>query len=118
MSSKSLPKSENRSGNDIISLVVANLAGERIGAIEKLPFVHKVIVGEDSLRVYVDNGAKNLAVLIDDVRASGGTILSATVHEQSLEDVFIHYTGKSIREEEAKKVSFLIGAGIPQKLER
>ncbi len=108
----------NIPGNDIISLAVANLAGERIGAIEKLPFVHKVIAEEDSLRVYVDLGAKNLAVLIDEVRASGGTILSATVHEQSLEDVFIHYTGKSIREEEAKKVSFLIGAGIPQKLGR
>jgi ABC-2 type transport system ATP-binding protein len=108
----------NIPGNDIISLVVANLAGERIAAIEKLSFVHKVIAEENSLRVYVDNGAKNLTVLIDDVRASGGTVLSATVHEQSLEDVFIHYTGKSIREEEAKKVSFLIGAGIPQRLGR
>jgi ABC-2 type transport system ATP-binding protein len=108
----------NIPGNDIISLIVANLAGERIAAIEKRSFVHKVIAEENSLRVYVDNGAKNLTVLIDDVRTSGGTVLSATVHEQSLEDVFIHYTGKSIREEEAKKVSFLIGAGIPQKLGR
>jgi ABC-2 type transport system ATP-binding protein len=41
--------------------------------------------------------------------------VSATVHEQSLEDVFIHFTGKSIREEEAKKVSLFVGAGIPQK---
>jgi len=108
----------NIPGNDIVSLVVANLAVERIAAIERLSFVHKVIAEENSLRVYVDNGAKNLTLLIDDVRASGGTVLSATVHEQSLEDVFIHYTGKSIREEEAKKVSFLIGAGIPQKFGR
>jgi len=35
--------------------------------------------------------------------------------EQTLEDVFIHYTGRPIREEEAKKVSFLLGAGVPTK---
>jgi ABC-2 type transport system ATP-binding protein len=38
-----------------------------------------------------------------------------SVIEPSLEDVFIHYTGKSIREEEAKKVSLFIGAGVPRK---
>jgi ABC-2 type transport system ATP-binding protein len=108
----------NIQGNDIIRLAVGNLSSELIRAIEKLPFVHKANAEDASLRVYVDNGAKNLPVLIDEVRASGGTILSATIHEQSLEDVFIHYTGKSIREEETKKVSFLIGAGIPQKLGR
>ncbi len=105
-------------GNDIISLIVGNLSHELIDTLGKLPFVHKVNAEDEALRVYVDGGAKNLPELIDEVRASGGTVLSATIHEQSLEDVFIHYTGKSIREEEAKKVSFLVGAGIPQKLGR
>jgi ABC-2 type transport system ATP-binding protein len=108
----------NIPGNDIISVTVANLSPELIETVGKLPFVHKVNAEEEALRVYVDSGAKNLPALIDGVRASGGTIISATIHEQSLEDVFIHYTGKSIREEEAKKVSFLVGAGIPQKLGR
>jgi ABC-2 type transport system ATP-binding protein len=108
----------NIPGNDIIRLSVGNLSSELISAIERLPFVHKANAEDAYLRVDVDNGAKNLPVLIDEVRASGATILSATIHEQSLEDVFMHYTGKSIREEETKKVSFLIGAGIPQKLGR
>lgn len=105
-------------GNDIVSLALESLTEEITAAIVKLAFVHKVKSEDDSLRVYVDNGAKNLPVLIDEVRISGGKILSATVHEQSLEDVFIHFTGKSIREEEAKKVSFFVGPGIPQKLGR
>ncbi len=105
-------------GNDIVSLVVGNPSPELAGAVEKLPFVHKVKAEDDSLRIYVDHGAKNLPALIDGVRASGGAIVSATIHEQSLEDVFIHHTGKSIREEEAKKVSFLVGAGVPQRLGR
>ncbi len=107
-------------GNDIISLTLANTSG--IGAIQNvitaIPFVHKVKIDGDTLRVYVDNGAQNLPVLIDKVKASKGTISSVAIHQQSLEDVFIYYTGKSIREEEAKKVSFLIGAGVPQKFGR
>jgi ABC-2 type transport system ATP-binding protein len=102
-------------GNDIISLSFENLSEGIVDRIKDLEFVHKVNTEDNSLRIYVDNGAMNLLLLMDEIRSLGGKILTATIHEQSLEDVFIHYTGKSIREEEAKKVSFLIGAGIPQR---
>ena len=105
-------------GHDVITLAVEHPSEEIAAAIETLPFVHKVKSEEGSVRVSVDSGAKNLPSLIDEVRSAGGKVLSATVHEQSLEDVFIYYTGKSIREEEAKKVSFFVGAGIPQKFGR
>ena len=105
-------------GNDIVSLSLAGLTESIVEKAESLPFVHRIVVEDDYIRAYVDSGAKNLPMLIDEVRSLGGTVLSATVHEQSLEDVFIHYTGKTIREEEAKKVSFLVGPGIPQKLSR
>jgi ABC-2 type transport system ATP-binding protein len=102
-------------GNDIISLTFENLSKDIADRIKTLTFVHNVNIEDNNLRIYVDNGAQNLPQLIDDVKSFGGKIISATVHEQSLEDVFIHYTGKTIREEEAKKVSLLIGAGIPQR---
>ncbi len=102
-------------GNDIISLTFENLSEDIADRIKTLTFVHNVNIEDNNLRIYVDNGAQNLPQLIDDVKSFGGKIISATVHEQSLEDVFIHYTGKTIREEEAKKVSLLIGAGIPQR---
>ncbi len=105
-------------GNDVISLLVADSSERLLSALGSMPFVHTVTPEENSLRIHVDNGAMNLPLLIDGVRAAGGEIVSVSVHEQSLEDVFIHYTGKSIREEEARKVSFLVGAGIPQKLGR
>ncbi len=103
-------------GKDIVSLAVGNASTELAEALGGLPFVHEVRPEDGVFRIFVDSGARNLPALIDAVRASGGAILSATVHEQSLEDVFIHYTGKSIREEEARKVSFFVGAGVPQKL--
>ncbi len=102
-------------GNDIVSLNIGNLSEEIISELGKLPFVHKINIEDNAVRIYVDSGAQNLPALMDAVRSSGGKVLSAAIHEQSLEDVFIHLTGKSMREEEAKKVSFLIGAGAPQK---
>ena len=102
-------------GNDIITLTVEDGSQALVERIRNLPYVHRVNDKEDSMRVYVDDGGQDLPMLLEEVRSSGGKVLSATVHEQSLEDVFVHYTGKAIREAEAKKVSFLLGAGIPQK---
>ncbi len=105
-------------GSDIISLKVEHLPEEAVETLRGLSFVHKILLEDDLLRFNVDSGATNLPSLMDEVRRIGGKVLSATIHEQSLEDVFIHYTGKSIREEEAKKVNFFVGAGIPRKLGR
>jgi ABC-2 type transport system ATP-binding protein len=102
-------------GNDIISLSFDNLSEDIVDRIKTLTFVHNIQSEDNNIRIYVDNGAMNLPQLIEEVKSFGGKVLSATIHEQSLEDVFIHHTGKSIREEEIRKVSFLIGAGIPQR---
>ncbi len=102
-------------GNDIIALAFESLSEDIVDRIKALAFVHNINIEDNNLRIYVDNGALNLLQLIDEIKSFGGKILAATIHEQSLEDVFIHYTGKSIREEEAKKVSLLLGAGIPRK---
>jgi ABC-2 type transport system ATP-binding protein len=105
-------------GNDIIFLVVA--AGDEglSESLENLEFVRKTDSADGIIRVYVDDGSQNLPKLLETAGKSGMKIKSVSLHEQSLEDVFIHYTGKSIRDEEAKKFSMLIGAGIPQKLGR
>jgi len=105
-------------GNDIVSLTLDSLSETLADRLGNLSFVHKVSTENNNIRVYVDSGAQDLPVLLEEVRSQGAKIFSATVHEQSLEDVFIHYTGKSIREEEAKKVSLLVGAGVPKRFGR
>lgn len=107
-------------GNDIIYLTLADILTVSIveDKIKELPFVHNVVADGADLRVYVDNGAVNFTPLVDKVQAAGGVVKSVGIHQLSIEDVFIHYTGKSIREEEAKKVNFFVGAGLPQKLSR
>ena len=105
-------------GNDIVSLTVDSLSETLVERLRNLSFVHKVSTENNNIRAYVDSGAQDLPVLLEEIRSQGGKIFSATVHEQSLEDVFIHYTGKSIRDEEAKKVSLLVGAGVPKRFGR
>lgn len=101
--------------NDIVILTLENLSEGIVDKVKKRPYVHRITLENNTMRIYVDSGAHDLPVLIDEVKSCGGRVLSASVHEQTLEDVFIHYTGKSIREEEVRKVSFLVGAGTPQK---
>jgi ABC-2 type transport system ATP-binding protein len=101
-------------GSDIVALKVNQLSNDTVEQIGKIPFVHSVTVEENTLRAYVDNGAESLPLLIETIKANGLRVVAATLHEQSLEDVFIHFTGKSIREE-TRKFNFLVGAGIPQK---
>ena len=60
--------------------------------------------------------AQPLSRLIEELKKMGIAISYLAIHEQSLEDVFIHYTGKTIREAEAQKVNIFAGAGVPQRL--
>ncbi|MBI4844692.1 MAG: ATP-binding cassette domain-containing protein [Nitrospirae bacterium] len=107
-------------GNDIIHLTLSDLS--MISPVEDkikgLAFVHNVVAEGEDLRVFVENGAVNFTPLLESVKEAGGIVNSVGIHQLSMEDVFIHHTGKSIREEGGKKVNFFVGAGLPQKLSR
>ncbi|MBI4826634.1 MAG: ATP-binding cassette domain-containing protein [Nitrospirae bacterium] len=107
-------------GNDIIYLTLSDIS--KISPVEDkikgLSFVHNIVIDGATLRVYVDNGALDFSPLVDNVKEAGGIVTSVNIHQLSIEDVFIHHTGKSIREEGAKKINFFVGAGLPQKLSR
>ncbi len=101
---------------DVVEITVAGIpVAMAIDEIKVLSFVHSAVASEGSLRISVDNGARAIPLLVSKIEDSGGKVISVLLKQQTLEDVFIHYTGRPIREEEAKKVSFLIGAGVPQK---
>lgn len=102
-------------GSDILEISVE---GEREGlpaSLESLPSVHKVVVEEGLLRVYADQGAQAVPVLMEAIQKQGLKVQSISLKQQTLEDVFIHYTGRSIRTEDTKKVSYFVGAGVPRR---
>ncbi|MEK7773384.1 MAG: ATP-binding cassette domain-containing protein [Deltaproteobacteria bacterium] len=79
------------------------------------PSVSSCAVKGDTLIVYAENGAKAIPEFVDGLKGLGANVMKVILKQQTLEDVFIHFTGRPIRDEEAKKVSFLVGAGIPTK---
>ncbi|MBI5453133.1 MAG: ATP-binding cassette domain-containing protein [Deltaproteobacteria bacterium] len=100
---------------DTIELTVSNIdMGKAKEEISGHPSVSSVAVNEDTLIISVDNGANAIPELVDRLKSLGAKVTRVTLKEQTLEDVFIHFTGRPIREEEARKVSFLLGAGVPR----
>ena len=101
---------------DVVELSFSGVdSNKAVEETKKISFVHTAVTSDGTMRVSVDNGAQSIPMLIDLLKKIGAKVSSVTLKQQTLEDVFIHFTGRPIREEEAKKVSFFIGAGVPSK---
>ncbi len=89
---------KNRLKGDIVSLEVDS--PEKLAKIFKRSrLASKVEVVAGGLRLTVTDGEKSIPKLIDRVRKHGGKVRSVGLRKPTLEDVFIHYTGRTIREE-------------------
>jgi len=67
--------------------------------ISKLSFVKKVSEVEGKIYVNIENSEENLPSVFEALRSNNIKIKSISVRKPSLNDVFIHYTGKEIRDE-------------------
>jgi len=103
-------------GFDIIEVSLSNFTPQVMEKLKSMNFVKEITEKDEALRIYVEDAAKSMPVLIEEFKKMNTTILYLAIHEQTLEDVFIHYTGKSIREAEAQKVNFIFGAGAPRQM--
>jgi ABC-2 type transport system ATP-binding protein len=102
-------------GSDRIEIEVEGDADAVAAMIEQRPGVHGVQrTAAATLTVAIDDGAREIPRLVDAVEAVGARVGAVTVHRLSLEDVFIHFTGRTLREERARKVGFFVGPGMPQ----
>jgi ABC-2 type transport system ATP-binding protein len=102
-------------GSDRVELEVAGDGAQVAAMLEGESYLREVIHnGDGKITLTTDDGAHILPHLIDRVETAGSHVTSVAVHKLSLEDVFIRFTGRSLRDEPAKKVSFLVGAGMPQ----
>jgi len=78
-------------GGDIIHLKGAGCNGE---AIKGLPFVTAIHSDDDGISITVQDAGRNLQELLGRV----GPVDSVEVRPVTLEDVFLHHTGRAIRE--------------------
>jgi ABC-2 type transport system ATP-binding protein len=87
-------------GSDTLELTLARPPPEpAVAALQALPGVRGVERQPQGLRVNADGGAALLPRALDALRAHGVEVAAASLSRISLEDVFIHFTGRSLREE-------------------
>lgn len=101
---------------DTVRLEVKDVDEHDIEELKKIDSVYAVKKEGGELQVEVKNGAQMAPVLLGKLLQMGRKVTSMEIKERSLEDVFIYFTGRSIREEEARKVSRFLGAGVPSKI--
>ncbi len=59
-------------------------------------------------RVLTSNGSQTTTQLVEMAASLGETLTSLSVQNTSLDDVFVHYTGRQLRDEQVKAVNFLM----------
>jgi ABC-2 type transport system ATP-binding protein len=62
------------------------------------PFVNRVEPGESEVRLYVDEGATAIPLILRALDGAGVALTSIELHRPSLDDVFLTKTGRSLRE--------------------
>ena len=66
--------------------------------LERDPLVGRVRIEGGTLRIQVPEPTGGLAAVIDRLRAGGVGVLRVSLQEPSLDDVFLHETGRSLRD--------------------
>jgi ABC-2 type transport system ATP-binding protein len=82
-------------GGDVISIKIAE---PKLEEIKKLPFISKVDFRGGIATLTTTDANEHLAEILQTI----GHVDSVEVHQPTLSDVFLHYTGRAIREESAE----------------
>lgn len=86
------------SGGDIVEAELSSIPEAALGALEKADFVLEVKRRDNSLTILVKNGAEAVPRIVELVDANQGKIKTITLRALTLDDVFLHFTGRSLRE--------------------
>jgi ABC-2 type transport system ATP-binding protein len=79
-----------RPGSGDLAAVAAELGRE--------PLVREARADGDTIRVDIDSATTGMAAIFDVLRARGIEVLGVSLREPSLDDVFLHETGRSLRD--------------------
>jgi ABC-2 type transport system ATP-binding protein len=90
-------------GGDVVEAEVGAFPNEALEALKSSKFALEVKKRENTVTVLVRSGAEAVPRIVELVDRNGGKIKTITLREPTLDDVFLNYTGRSIREDTAVK---------------
>ncbi|MHC1582035.1 MAG: ATP-binding cassette domain-containing protein [Candidatus Syntropharchaeia archaeon] len=102
---------KNSIGSDIISIEISDRDVSEI--LSEWEWVKGMNRTNGRIEISVENGSERIPEVILSLSRAGITIKSIELHEPTLEDVFLHLTGRKIRDEKggAKEIARRIFAG-------
>ncbi|MDE4908799.1 ATP-binding cassette domain-containing protein [Methanogenium marinum] len=90
---------KDRVGGDVVT--VSSPDSERIAAEISAPWIFGAEQHDGQVTIRLQSAEEHITELIRLFGERGYAIASVSIHKPTLEDVFLHYTGKTIREDEA-----------------
>ncbi len=93
---------KNKMGGDVVSVRTINSADALEMYLKALKWVKATARHDEYLDLTVEEGEKKIPDIVKLAEKHKIAVESISLHKPSLEDVFIHYTGKGIREEAAE----------------
>jgi ABC-2 type transport system ATP-binding protein len=85
-------------GGDVIELVAGNDAGTFADAMRATPWIKSVTIEQNTVRLSMEKAETRVPAVVQVAVDCGVSLSSVNIRKPSLDDVFIHYTGKTIRE--------------------
>lgn len=91
---------KNALGGDVIS-IKCSAAESCKEEMSKLKWVKSAVVHDGCIDIRVEKGEEKIPKILLMMEKKGVAVESVSLRKPSLDDVFLHYTGKTIREQEA-----------------
>ncbi len=85
-------------GNNILEVSFSRIPEGWVETLRQLPEVLDVRADDHVFRIGSNNGPKTTSELIEAARKAGIDITSLSVQSTTLDDVFMHYTGRQLRD--------------------
>jgi ABC-2 type transport system ATP-binding protein len=99
-------------GNNVLEASFSGTPPDWDARLKALPFVEGVTAHENVYRLSSGNGPATTLALMETAAAANVTVHSLAVQSTTLDDVFVHYTGRALRDElqeaSAKDSPFMI----------
>jgi len=90
---------KNTLGGDVVS-IRCDGNGECLEKLKGLDWVKSVVPHDGFVDVRVERGEEKIPLLVRMMESHGISVDSVSLRKPSLDDVFLHYTGRTIREDE------------------
>jgi ABC-2 type transport system ATP-binding protein len=94
------PRLKDVLGGDVVSLEIESGTDGFLAAVRALDWIKQVHVHDEVLHLTMDRGERRIPELIGIAGERGAVVSCVHLRKPSLEDVFLHFTGRTIRDSE------------------